>query len=143
MDREQLIEEVMNAIQKIRARHRERRHSEESNSGRGMILNYLYAHGGQATPGELRDHMKVTTPRVTVILNELEQEKLIVREIADYDRRRVCVNLTEHGRQSVEQRRMRRREQIGRLVDRLGEEDTQALLRICRVLDDLDEDTKR
>ncbi|MCD7762159.1 MAG: MarR family transcriptional regulator [Lachnospiraceae bacterium] len=136
MDREQLIEEVTNAIWKMRV-SRKRKRSGESDSGRGMVLNYLYEHQGQASPGDLRDYMHVTTPRVTAVLNELEEDGLIVRETAACDRRRVSVKLTDLGRERVEQRRKKKREETARLIDLLGTEDAEALLRICRVVEKL------
>ncbi len=138
MDREQLIEEVAEAIQKMRAGRRGRKRSGESDSGRGMVLNYLYTHGGQASPGDLRGYMCVTTPRVTAVLNELEEDRLIVRETEACDRRRVNVKLTDLGRQRVGHRRKEKREEIARLVDRLGTEDAEALLRICRAVEELE-----
>lgn len=136
MDREQLIEEVTNAIWKMRVSQKRKR-SGESDSGRGMVLNYLYEHQGQASPGDLRDYMHVTTPRVTAVLNELEEDRLIVRETAACDRRRVSVKLTDLGRERVGQRRKKKWEETARLIDLLGAEDAEALLRICRVVEKL------
>jgi len=136
MDREQLIEEVTNAIWKMRVSQKRKR-SGESDSGRGMVLNYLYEHQGQASPGDLRDYMHVTTPRVTAVLNELEEDRLIVRETAACDRRRVSVKLTDLGRERVGQRRKKKWEETARLIDLLGTEDAEALLRICRVVEKL------
>ncbi|MCC8103282.1 MAG: MarR family transcriptional regulator [Clostridiales bacterium] len=141
MDREQLIDEIMNVTQRRHASRRGRKHSGESDSGRGMVLNYLYAHEGQTSPGELRDYMRVTTPRVTAVLNELEEDQLIVRETSSYDRRRVSVKLTDLGKQRVGRRRKEKREEIARLVDRLGTEDAEALLRICRVVEELEDES--
>ncbi len=136
MDREQLIEEVTNAIWKMRVSRKKNR-SGESDSGRGMVLNYLYENQGLASPGDLRVYMHVTTPRVTAVLNELEEDRLIVRETAACDRRRVSVKLTDLGWERVGQRRKEKQEETARLIDRLGTEDAEALLRICRVVEEL------
>ncbi|MCD7744436.1 MAG: MarR family transcriptional regulator [Lachnospiraceae bacterium] len=131
----------MTALQNLRNSHGCRKnHDEESASGRGGVLHYLYAHNGTASPGELCSHLGVTTPRVTVVLNELEKEQLITRETAAYDHRRIFVHLTAEGNEHVEQWQARKRERILELVAHLSEDDAQALLRICPVMERMAKD---
>ncbi|MCD8021951.1 MAG: MarR family transcriptional regulator [Lachnospiraceae bacterium] len=138
MDQNQLEEDILDAMQSIRASRHHKKQAGEAGSGRGKVLNYLYGHDGAASPGDLRDYMGVTTPRVTTVLNELENEGLIIREMADHDRRRICVKLTENGKASVDMPRKERREEIRLLIRRLGREDSEALLRICRVIETME-----
>jgi len=50
----------------------------------------------------------------------------------------VNVRLAELGWQRVGQRRKEKQEEIARLVDRLGTEDAEALLRICQAVEELE-----
>ncbi|MCC8140826.1 MAG: MarR family winged helix-turn-helix transcriptional regulator [Lachnospiraceae bacterium] len=135
MDREELITELQKAIRK--SQHHRHRYGNKEDSKRGIVLKYLYDQGGSASPGRICTLLHVTTARVTVLLNELEEEHLIIREVAPHDRRRVCVELTEKGRQSVEQWNRRGREETERLVEKIGEEDAKALLRICHAMEEI------
>ncbi len=135
MDREELITELQKAIRK--SQHHRHKQGNKEDSKRGIVLRYLYDQGGSASPGEICALMNVTTARVTALLNELEEDHLIVREIAPRDRRRVCVKLTDKGRHSVEQWNRRSREGTERLLDKIGEEDAEALLRICRAVEEI------
>ena len=94
---------------------------------------------GSLSPTELRDALGVTGPRVTSILHELEEEGLIQREADPEDRRSVTISLTSEGHLQVRRHTDFRRARLQELTDRLGPEDTQALLRILRVVRELDD----
>ena len=132
MDKEGLAAELSVKLSGVQYhQHREERRGE----GRGFVLMYLTERGGRAFPGEIGQAMGVTTPRVAVILRELEQEGMITRTVVEDDRRKVCVALTEQGRERVRRKRQRMERFLRKWLDRLSEEDAAALPRIFEALE--------
>ena len=99
----------------------------------GFVLRHLYEND-EASPSELRDKLDVSTPRVTAILNDLEQRGLVSRAASESDRRRVEVTLTREGRKIAAEQTDGLRSELSALVERIGPEDAQALIRILRLL---------
>ena len=61
-------------------------------------VRYLYEHGS-AMANELSNNLGVTRPRVTTILNKLEEKNIILRDIGKSDRRNVQISLNEQGKE--------------------------------------------
>ena len=101
-------------------------------SSRGHVLRMLHRSGGVLTPAELKDEMDVTTPRITAILNDMEARDLITRDRDPKDHRRIMITITEEGKRMLEQHRKMRAKYLIELLDEIGPEDAQALLRILR-----------
>lgn len=106
----------------------------------GRTLHKLYDNGGSLTPGELREMLDVTGARVTAILKELEGKGKVRRCPGPEDKRSVLVTLTEEGRQAVEAHLARRRARVERILDRLGRDDAEALVRLLRAVRAIDEE---
>ncbi len=124
-----IIDEIMKLLPR-----RSRRN--DGDSSRARIMHRLDKEG-PLSPSALRDGLGVTGPRITAVLNELEERGLIHRESDLTDRRSVSVSLTETGRQEVYRRKEQRRRKIEQLTERIGPDDTQALLRILRTANEL------
>ena len=107
------------------------------NSTRAAVMHRL-DRSGPLSPSELRDALDVTGPRITAILHELEEEGLITRKPDPEDRRSAVISLTPEGRGQVQRHNDLRRDRLQQLAARLGPEDTQALLRILRVIREMD-----
>ncbi len=101
-------------------------------SSRGHVLRMLNNAGGVLTPSELKTAMDVTTPRITAILNDMEERDLISRQRDSKDHRRIVITITEEGRKVLDQHRRMRAKYLEELLDVIGPEDSQALLRILR-----------
>lgn len=116
--------------------HKKKYHHDKH--GMEFILDYLYDNQDHDIfPHELCEAMNVSAPRVTAILRESEKEGDIVRKVSESDKRMVHVSITDKGAQNVRQRRERWNQQIQLLLDRIGEEDAQALVRILHAYNDL------
>ncbi len=133
MDKEALVKEILNhpAYQRI---SNDRHRGEHRGGGLGFVLAYLHDHGGMAFPGEIGQAMGVSTPRVAAILRELEEKGMITREVMPDDRRKVCVTLTDKGKEIVMLKQKRSEQTVRQVVDLLSEEDAGAIPRILDVL---------
>jgi DNA-binding MarR family transcriptional regulator len=79
------------------------------------------------TVSEISKHLSVTPPSITQILNTLEARGLIERHMDTTDRRVIVVNLTEQGEQVTEQADEAFSATMKRLIDYLGEQQSNQL----------------
>jgi DNA-binding MarR family transcriptional regulator len=76
---------------------------------------------------EISSILHVTAPTVTQIINKLEKDGLVIRNIDPADRRAVNIRLTEKGLEITNQARKIFLESFTGLVEFLGEEDSEKL----------------
>ena len=92
--------------------------------------------------GELSKSIGVATPRMTILVDELENEGLAVREPDTNDRRVIKVRLTSKGKDLLQEFNRQRRRETGILLRRISESDRVELLdslgRAAQVLKKLD-----
>jgi DNA-binding MarR family transcriptional regulator len=74
--------------------------------------------------------LRVTLPAVTHKVNDLVDKKYIVKETSPKDLRVSFIRLTEEGKQYVDSIKDIYYQPLQKLVDYLGEDDTQALMNI-------------
>lgn len=71
--------------------------------GRFAVLRALYfAEGGTLSQRQIRDDIRVTAPNVSQLINSLEVEGLVRRQVGYPDRRVTRVSLTPSGRRLAE-----------------------------------------
>ncbi len=100
--------------------------------GELLALTFLAAHEGHAYPKEISRGMAVSSARVAVLLNHLESKGYICRTSDEADNRQIIVTLTEAGRALILQKKNEAKVSLIEMLQVLGEEDTQAYLRIRR-----------
>jgi DNA-binding MarR family transcriptional regulator len=76
---------------------------------------------------DISKRLSVTSPTVTQIMNDLEKEGLVIREIDPNDRRAVKIRLTEKGEGIAIKAEKGFTDTLTGLIDHLGEEDSQKL----------------
>ena len=103
---------------------------QEDMKGENFLLFYLARKGGEAAPSQISHALQVTTPRTTALLNSLEEKGYILRTHSKPDRRRASVTLTQAGREHVERTRGEMVERTADLLEYLGQEDAEELVRI-------------
>ncbi len=138
MDKELLIRELCDA------EHRKRKHSRghgpeghKDDNSVGKVLRLLSSAEGDVHPTDLCQKLEVTTPRITVILNEMEEKGLVERQISKEDRRKIVVVLTEKGRDAMAGRRRHQEAYMRALVEKIGEADAEAYVRIMKAEEEL------
>ena len=103
---------------------------QEELKGENFLLLFLVKKDGSAAPGEISRAMKVTTPRITALLNALEDKGFIRRTHLVSDRRRAMVEITETGREHVRQTQDGIVARTAAVLEYLGERDSEELIRI-------------
>ena len=103
---------------------------QEELKGEDFLLMFLVKMGGHATPGEISQAMQVTTPRITALLNALEEKGHVHRTHSMSDRRRAQVEITSSGREHVRLTQEGIVDRTAAVLEYLGEHDSEELIRI-------------
>lgn len=96
------------------------------------LLAYLYFQHDGANVGELTDFLQVTSGRTASALNSLERKGLVKRLIDKSDNRRICVYLTDKGRQIVMDEYNNSIKHITNFFEKLDDKDSEDYLRIMK-----------
>ena len=102
--------------------------------GEAFVLLYLLDRGDCAMPREISEEMNISSARVAVILNNLENKGFIEREIDKSDRRRILVDLTEDGLELAKKHDGVVVDMTMQMLKMLGYEDAKELVRITKEL---------
>jgi len=96
-----------------------------------LLLHFDEASQGGSIPiSVLKDSMGVSAAAATQFIKKLEDFEYIKREVDSVDRRVVKVSLTETGKKAVDQTKRCFALALNGLVDELGQEDTETLIRL-------------
>lgn len=133
MDQKREAEELLQVLTQL-THHPELESPEQLARGEGALLRYLALRHDGATAGELRDAMGVGSGRVANALKSLEAKGLITRSPSEEDGRVVLVYLTQAGRAYIMERYRRLLGWTTMLMEELGEEDSQEVLRLAHRL---------
>lgn len=99
--------------------------------GEVFVLCFINEHCRDTIlPKAISDAMGVSSARVAVILNDLENKELITREIDKNDRRNIVVKLTMSGRDAAEKHKRKFVQKITVLLKMMGEHDAREYVRI-------------
>lgn len=92
--------------------------------------DFEHRRAGNVRAAELSDMLDLSRPSVTRILNALERRGFISRDIDSRDRRGVVIELTTAGLRAVEKANRRLLDIAERVVESLGESDTDKLIEL-------------
>jgi DNA-binding MarR family transcriptional regulator len=107
-----------------------------------FILRYLDA-CDRAKASDVAKVVGLSPGAVTQVCDELVKAGFVKRTRSDHDRRVVYIDITEKGRDKLEEIRQARIQKWRRVMEQLGPEDATTLLRIMgRILDLVDETLK-
>lgn len=104
--------------------------------GELFVLNYLLTHNRIAYPKELSKEMVVSTARIAVILNHMEEKYWIVRTNDTEDNRQTIVTLTDRGYEEIQKKRMEVIDSVTKMLETIGLNDAQEFLRIQKKIVD-------
>lgn len=76
---------------------------------------------------DISKHLNVTSPTITQLINKLEKDQLVLRNVDPSDRRAVNIQLTNKGYQIVHEAHKVLSESFVGLIDFLGNEDSEKL----------------
>lgn len=94
----------------------------ETQSGMMAVLAVLSDSDGEVSAGKISQVLNVSTARVAALLKKMAAKGLITKERDALDARVMRVELTDLGRQTAAGIRGKIHEQIGTVIDAVGEE---------------------
>lgn len=98
--------------------------------GEAFVLQFIASHDNTTIPSDLKNAMSISSARIAMVLNSLEDKGLITRQIDSQDRRRTILKLTKTGEKKAEESSQELLDVAKRMLEYLGEEDAQNCIRI-------------
>ena len=129
MDSDKLIKELMENMQALRVASR-KGEIQENIMGEMYVLRYAKERSCKVIPSDISNALGVSTARVANALNSLEEKGFITRTIDSEDRRKIIVEVTPEGAAYVDEQMKRSKARLEELLLRLGEADSEELVRI-------------
>ncbi|AVX21561.1 DNA-binding transcriptional regulator, MarR family [Carboxydocella sporoproducens DSM 16521] len=108
-------------------------------TGPQFFLLNLLDQQGQATVSQLAEALHVKPSSVTVMLDRLENNGLIVRSRETRDRRVVLISLSEAGKDKLAEARRKRRLVLKGYLEKLDQEEREVLLTILEKMAKIEE----
>ena len=146
---EQKSKEFLASISKIKKLGHKNKKSKDFKSGMIMTMKCIQhdclnhkndeEYYGMKT-SDLTKNLDITKPATSKILNSMEEEGFIERFSNKNDRRVVYVKLTEEGESFLTEQNMKFENFICKVVDKMGEEDTDKLISLFGKLYDVIEE---
>lgn len=103
-------------------------------------------HNNQVKTSIIAEQMMLSRPATTHLINDLEQKGYVERIMTSADRRVVYLKLTQEGEERLVSGEKKMMEFFDRIMDLLGEDDTDELIRLqnklCDIITQLEEDEK-
>ena len=96
MNYEELTEEYLKTIYRF-YRMSQNRKLNNAMQGEAFALQFIAQHDDAAVPSDIEHAMCVSSARIAMVLNGLENKELITRRIDPKDRRRTILKLTPTG----------------------------------------------
>ena len=130
-----MAEELMSTFA---AMHKKGPTMDVQNNVRGEmpVLVYLLTENTDATPSDISIRFNLSTARVSNTLNSLEKKGFVERVHDSVDRRKVFVHITDDGKAKAEEMREEGMGHLTKMLEALGEEDAQNLIRIVKKISD-------
>ncbi|MGE4273435.1 MAG: MarR family winged helix-turn-helix transcriptional regulator [Desulfitobacterium sp.] len=133
-------EKIYELMEKFRRNMMSKRMSGEVPRSEFKLLKVVKTNsteGEGVTISSLSDHLGISKPAVSQMINHLEDEGYIERGSTKNDRRLVFVRLTDRGEQYMAQRYQEFLQAMTGIFNRMGEKDTEELLRLLEKLYDI------
>ena len=102
------------------------------NRGEIGVLGYLMFKCAKVSSGELSDALKVSTARMSSILNSLESKRFVKRTNDEKDKRKTLVLITNKGKETFINAENELKEHIKYLIRSIGIDDFNEYLRITK-----------
>ncbi len=107
------------------------RRMDETQAGIGAVLRLLHTSEEEITAGKISEVLNISTARVAVLIRKMAAKGLITKARSSADARVTMVGLTELGVRTVEGMRREMYQQMGLVIDAVGEERLREFLKIA------------
>ena len=99
--------------------------------GELYLLRFLALNKGEEIgPSELSERLHMSRPRITATIAALKKKELVSTELDKKDRRRLKVEITKKGLETIFKKQSTVDENFEEFINGIGEEDTKELIRI-------------
>ena len=115
-------------------------HRNHKRSDHKEVLRYLKHHDNHALSGEIASNVGIITPRLAVILKELEVDGMITRTPLLEDKRKIDVRLTKKAIDKINKDKNSNDILISKLLKRLTEDEIKTLNHILDIIDEIDKE---
>ena len=106
----------------------------DSNRGEKVLLSYLAMHNGKATPVELSEALHVSTARIAVLINKLEQKQIVERQNHPDNKLNKIVKLLPKGEEINKQIKDDYNKQIIKFLETLSKEEAKTYVMLQQKL---------
>ncbi len=124
-----VVPRVMRAVREQMRRHR----TADLSVPEFRTLGFLSGHAG-ASLSDVADHIGLTLPSMSKMIDKLVERKLLTREFGTVDRRRMTLSLTGRGRAILQAARAPTQSFLAESLSRLSPEERAAVVKAMRVL---------
>lgn len=128
----ELIEVVPSITRAIREQMRQHRTAELSVT-QFRVLGYINRHAG-ASLSDVADHIGLTLPSMSKLVDVLVERKFVVRETDEQDRRRMTLGLTARGRTILEAARGATREFMTGKLEQCTRDELETIVAALEIL---------
>ena len=128
----ELVEVVPSITRAIREQMRQHRTSELTVT-QFRVLAFLNRHPG-ASLSDVADHIGLTLPSMSKLIDQLVARKVVAREADKQDRRRVTLALTGRGHTILDSARSATREFMTERLEQLERQDLETVLAALQIL---------
>lgn len=101
-----------------------------------LVEIYHLGNGKAVRMNKLSEYFKVSPAAISQMIGKLEKQGWLERFVGTEDRRNVNVQLTEKGKNILHKCEEKMSKRVRRLIDHIGEEDSDTLIRILEKLVD-------
>lgn len=99
-------------------------------NGEHFVLSYLHQADYEVHPKMISQDMNISTARVSKLLSQLEDKKMVCRRTGDQDRRQIIVEILPKGEAYYEKTQQAYYDAYEHVLKELGEADAAAYIRI-------------
>lgn len=110
--------------------------------GENGLLIYLSYIQDNITPSELSEKMNVSLPRITSILNSLENKDYIIKNVSADDKRKCIISITEFGKKLVSDKRDDALNKLTCVLEKLEEQEVDEYIRLTKKIVNIIENNK-
>lgn len=103
--------------------------------GEADVVAYIHRNSDRekgVNPSRIGEHIGLSRPAVTAILNSLQEKGCIERKLSSSDRRMFEIHLTPESREKVDEMMVSMNAHVKRIVAGLGREDSMELIRLMK-----------
>lgn len=125
MEKEEIAKKIYELSSHI---NKEPCHMNNQVKGLFLILRYIDDSEGEVIAEDIREHLQISSARVSIALNTLFLKKFITRKRSSLDKRKTIIKITEEGKKALYKEKERVISNIDKLISSLSDEEQEEFL---------------